>query len=333
LVSFHEARLKLDNINITGNGWKYYCWGSCKQDVTTSTVGGTINMGGGTDVALAFVQLINNSGGGDLLILRTDDDPDYNNWVYGLGTVNTVSTLVLLNAGPPSSDKFVLNRINSCEGLFFAGGDQWQYYSFWKNTPIQYAVQSLITKRVTVGGTSAGMAIMADFPFTAQFDTITSSEALMNPYNKKLTLGNSFLHSFLMENTVTDMHYVERDRMGRAFTFLARSVQDSQNIHRMLIACDQSSAFYIDQQGIGKVLVDPSHVQQLYNQCYILIPTILPTICQPQTPLTFQNVSVIRLASGDQYNMQNWSQIDGDLYSMSSLNGVLQTTGNNGNIY
>lgn len=30
------------------------------------------------------------------------------------------------------------------------------------------------TKHVTLGGTSAGMAIMADYPFTAQFDGITS---------------------------------------------------------------------------------------------------------------------------------------------------------------
>jgi len=130
--------------NITGDGWKYYCVGDC-VDIKTKSIGGTVNMGGGEDVADAFKWIIKRSGGGDILVLRTGDYADYNEWIYGLGPVNSVSTLVLLDANA-SNDEFVYSTIMNCEGLWFAGGDQWKYYSFWKNTMVQKSCSSYNSK-------------------------------------------------------------------------------------------------------------------------------------------------------------------------------------------
>ena len=50
-----------------------------------------------------------------------------------------------------------MDRVLRSEGIFIAGGDQWDYVSMWNNTRLSAAVQHCITnKTVTVGGTSAG---------------------------------------------------------------------------------------------------------------------------------------------------------------------------------
>lgn len=40
-----------------------------------------------------------------------------------------------------SYDSFVIDRIDQSEGLWFAGGNQWNYYSFWKDTPVHSAIK------------------------------------------------------------------------------------------------------------------------------------------------------------------------------------------------
>jgi len=75
-------------------------------------------MGGGSDVDEAFVWMITNSGGGDILVLRASGADGYNDYIYGLGEVNSVSTIVC-KSKLASSDTFVLEKIENAEGLFF----------------------------------------------------------------------------------------------------------------------------------------------------------------------------------------------------------------------
>jgi cyanophycinase len=62
------------------------------------------------------------------------------------------------------------------EALFIADGDQWNYGRAWGASPVDAAVQELIDRGVTVGGTSAGMAVLGQFVFTAEKDTVTSAQ-------------------------------------------------------------------------------------------------------------------------------------------------------------
>ena len=59
-----------------------------------------------------------------------------------------------------------LSYINSAELVFFAGGDQGRYLDIWANTPVQTAVQNKIDSGITIGGTSAGLAIMGTRVYT-----------------------------------------------------------------------------------------------------------------------------------------------------------------------
>jgi len=324
-----------ENLNVTGDGWAYFCYGNCLNDKQTKTTGGTVLMGGGSDVDDAYRWMIKNSGGGDLLVLRANYLSDaYNEYIYELGTVNTVSTIVMTRSGKPSSDPFVLEKIKNCEGLYFAGGDQWIYYSWWKGTPIQKAVQALIDANVTVGGTSAGMAIMAEFPFTAEFDTVTSAEALRNPYLKQVTLGIDFLTLPYLSRSITDMHFIERDRMGRTLTFIAREMQDRM-VLAWAVACDQATAILVSEDGIGTVVIQPGgrKRQGPTQKAYVFVPTQSPTRCTAGEPLSFTGITVHRLEKGQTFDFKTMSSSQAVVYTVDVVDGHLSSKGNNGHIY
>lgn len=46
----------------------------------------------------------------------------------------------------------VHERIQEAEGIWFAGGDQWDYISFWRGTPVAEYMNEGITERNIAGG-------------------------------------------------------------------------------------------------------------------------------------------------------------------------------------
>jgi cyanophycinase len=88
---------------------------------------------------------------------------------------------------------------------------------------LDYAVN---TKKVVIGGTSAGCAIQGEFLFSAEVDTISSSIALANPYDSKLTIRRNLFKHSVLRNTITDTHYNNPDRRGRHIAFMARIAKD-----------------------------------------------------------------------------------------------------------
>ncbi len=73
-----------------------------------------------------------------------------------------------------------------------AGGDQSQYLDYWVGTPIQSIIQQK-SKTITIGGTSAGCMVLGNWVYTGANGSITSAEALANPFSKFMTLTTSFL--------------------------------------------------------------------------------------------------------------------------------------------
>ena len=130
-------------------------------DITTVTLPGTVLMGGAGDNDDALTWMLNRSGGGDIVVLRASGSDGYNDYLYSdLGVaVNSVETIVF-NTAAAATDPYVIARIEQAEALLIAGGDQWDYISYWRDTPVETAINYLINeKQVPVGGTSAGMAI------------------------------------------------------------------------------------------------------------------------------------------------------------------------------
>lgn len=222
-------------------------------DVTRTTSGGTLLMGGGTDVDNAIKWMITKAGGGDIVVLRATGTDAYNSYIYGLQTCNSVETL-LINTRTLANNAEVEAKIRAAEAVFISGGDQWNYVSFWKDTKVEDALNYLRnTKGCVIGGTSAGCAIQGRFYYSAQNGSVTSSAALTNPYNVDMTIGkNDFLNNPYLQNLITDTHFDNPDRRGRLVSFMARMSKDD-GILPYAVGVDEATAVCIEANGSSKV--------------------------------------------------------------------------------
>jgi cyanophycinase-like exopeptidase len=273
-----------------GQNYTAYFLGNV-SDVVTSPKGGVCLMGGATEHDEAMKWFLQQADGGDVLVLRATGSNGYNDYMLNqLGlAINSVETIVCNNANA-SQEAYLQQKINQAEAIWFAGGDQWTYISYWRNTPVDSLVNKAIAERnVVVGGTSAGMAIMGKYYFSAQNGTITSAQALTNPYNSLVTVSDEpFLVNQHLSNVITDTHYDSPDRKGRHVTFLSRILQDYQAVGKG-IACDEYTAVCIDTLGFCKIYGDyPTYDEDVYFiQPNCELSDLTPETCVASTPLTW----------------------------------------------
>lgn len=222
-------------------------------DVSRTTSGGTLIMGGGTDVDAAMRWMITKAGGGDILVLRATGTNGYNAYLFGLQTCNSVETL-LINSRTLANDPQVEAKIRAAEAVFITGGNQADYVNFWKDTKVEDALNYLRnTKGCVIGGTSAGNAIQGRHYYSALRGSVTSAAALANPYNADMTLGaNDFLNNPYLSNLITDTHFDNPDRRGRLITFMARMSKDF-GIVPSGVGVDEATAVCVEANGTSKV--------------------------------------------------------------------------------
>lgn len=225
------------------------------SDVVTDPVFGIALAGGGGDNDDAMTWFLERADGGDVLVLRASGADGYNDYFYSqLGvSVNSVETIVCNNA-EASNEPYVINRIQEAEAIFIAGGDQWNYVSYWKDTPIEDALNDhMLVKQGPIGGTSAGMAILGGHYFSAENGTVYSDEALEDPFNTYMTIGHhDFLQTPFLHDVITDTHYDDPDRRGRHMTFLARIYADGYE-QALGIGCEEFTCVCIDEFGLAYV--------------------------------------------------------------------------------
>jgi cyanophycinase-like exopeptidase len=195
-----------------GVSYKYIRLGQ-KTDAQTNPIAGTAMMGGGADLDDAFRWLCKKADGGDFLILRARGDDDYNAYVNGLCALNSVATLIIPDRNA-AQEPAVGDIIRRAEAMFIAGGDQSRYVNFWRGTPVQDAINANIASGKPVGGTSAGLAVLAEFSYGCLKDKeedndLASEDVLPNPYHERVTLVRDFLKVPHLENTLTDSHFAQ----------------------------------------------------------------------------------------------------------------------------
>lgn len=259
-------------------------------DVTTNPEPGFVLMGGGADVNAAIKWMLQRSNHGDVVVIRSTGTNAYDKYMYNLYPVNSVETL-LINSRKDANDPLVSDKIRKAECLFIAGGDQWDYVSYWKNTLVNDAINYLInTKKVPVGGTSAGCMVLGDFCFDAQNGSVTSPEVLKNPYNKYVTFTSHFISVPFLQNIILDTHYNDPNRQGRQVGFMARLFQDSDIVIKG-IGLQEETAVAIDETGYGKVYGSG-------NAFFLNAQTQLgkPEKCENNLPLTWnKNLHAIKV--------------------------------------
>jgi cyanophycinase-like exopeptidase len=295
-------------------------------DVTTATTGGTVLMGGSTDVDAAFQWMCDRAGNGDFLVIRATGTDAYNPYIQQLcPAANSVATLIIPNR-TMASDPFVVSTILSAEALWIAGGDQSNYINFWMGTPVQDAVNTLIGRGVPVGGTSAGMNVLTQFVYSALASQgVTSSQALADPFSRYITLDRDFANVSSLQGVIGDPHFSARDRMGRDLAFMCRIYLNAWSATPRDIAVDERTALLIDPRGTATVTGEGS--------VYFMQAPGAPEVCAPKTPLTYQNIGIYRIESGASFDLEKWAGHGGTAYTVSAIAGVLSSTQTGGSIY
>jgi cyanophycinase-like exopeptidase len=307
-------------------------------DVTTNHQYGVCLMGGATEHDEAMKWFLLKADGGDVVVLRASGSDGYNDYFYSeLGiTINSVETLVINNAAG-GIDPYVLQQVANAEAIWFAGGNQYNYVSFFKNNEMETLLNEHINvKQAVIGGTSAGMAIMGGYYFDAANGTVTSSQALNNPYHSNVSLGiHDFIEIPFFENVITDTHYDDPDRRGRHTAFLARFATD-EGMRSFGIACNEYTAVCIDENANASVYGDyPSYEEYAYFLQANCITDFQPENCTSANPLTWAgNNDAVRVykVPGTQtgentFNINDWKTGSGGTWEHWFVdNGIISYT-------
>jgi cyanophycinase-like exopeptidase len=302
------------------------------SDVSPATVPGLALVGGGGRCNEAYRWLIQRSGGGDFVFLTTTDysDQDDNQFFVDmrqLGAVDSITTLTVNSRAMAEAEK-VETAVRNAELLFIDGGDQTEYYDLWKGTRLQNAVRYLLeTKKIPLGGTSAGMAVLSGLAYIPLKQGVTSAEALGDPFHANMdSIKNDFLTTPFLVNTISDTHWSERDRCGRTIAFQARIITDGLTSLQSAraIACDERTAVCIDSSGWAVVFGN----SDADDFAFFLSCRSMPERCLPGQSLHWTNAVSIWKVKGTEagingFDLLNWQGHDGSRHDVNVLNGVL----------
>jgi cyanophycinase len=299
-------------------------------------------MGGGKDLDEAFRWLCDHGGGGDFLVLRATGDDDYDPYIKKLCPLNSAATLIIPNRAA-ANDPFVAKTISEASVLFIAGGDQANYINFWTGTPVQMALDDAIHRGVPIGGTSAGLAVLGEYAYTAQGDKpddadLSAKLAMSNPFGPRVTLERGFLDIPALKRIITDTHFVKRDRMGRLLVFLARlNEPDGKPVAPAAtptrgIGVEQGAAVLVEPDGSAKVIgYGSAYFIDAGDASGVMIGGKF-TVMALDKPLTFGPYDIQKVASGRDFNLRTWTG-DATHYALSIKAGAIQSTQAGGAVY
>lgn len=332
---------------INAQGYTSYFTGNT-TNITTVPTFGVCLMGGATENDEAMKWLLQRANGGDVVVIRSSGTNGYNNYFYSeLGiTVNSVETLVITSVAG-ATNPYVLDKVANAEMIWFAGGDQSNYVNYFKNNALEDALNYHVNvKNAPIGGTSSGMAILGSHYYSAMSGSVTTSQALSNPYHTNVTIGsNDFLSIPYLQNVIMDTHYDNPDRRGRHTAFLARIAKD-ENIRSFGIASNEYVSVCIAADGKAYVYGEfPQYQEFAYFLQANCATTFVPETCIAGSPLTWNNngqaVKVYKVPgtmTGTNYldlsdwtigvggSWENWSVVNGTIsYAVGTPNTCLLT--------
>jgi cyanophycinase len=224
------------------------------EDAQARPQTGLLLAGGGGDVDAAMQWLLRKASGGDVVVLRASGGDGYNDYLYRQPGValNSVRSLVF-HSRESALDERAAAWIRRAELIFIAGGDQSRYVRFWRDTPVQQAIQAHILAGKPIGGTSAGLAILGEHAYAALHDgDLTSELALADPGHEWITLVSDFLAVPQLRGILTDSHFSERDRLGRLLVMLGHLGAAHGGVAGLGV--DERTALCIEADGAAQVM-------------------------------------------------------------------------------
>jgi len=325
----------------TAPAYGYFRVGNTADTAATPRAGYAL-MGGGTDLDEAFRFLCERAGGGDLLVLRATGNDEYNSYIHKLCKLNSVATIVIPSR-KAAADPFVARAIGQASALFISGGDQANYINFWQGTPVQTALNDATKRGVPIGGTSAGLAVLGEWAYTAQGDkpddpNLDGKTAMADPYGPRITLSHNFLMIPILKGIINDTHFAKRNRMGRLLVFLARlNEPDGKPLPASApkirgIGVEQGAAVLVDADGKAAVV---GHGCAYFVDTAEAIGMMVGGkfgVMALHKPLTFGPFDVKRVSPGHNFALKTWTG-DAIRYKLSVAAGAIHSTQAGGEVY
>jgi cyanophycinase len=281
--------------------YRYFRAGSSAAVVVHPRAGYAL-MGGGTDQDAAFQWLCDHADGGDFLVLRATGTDAYNPYIQGLCHLNSVATLIIPDR-TAAGDPFVTATITHAAAIFIAGGDQANYIRNWAGSPVETALRSAVKLGVPMGGTSAGLAVLGQYIYSAQNDKpdgpdLTADVALMDPFAPQVVIAPDLLGIPILRGIITDSHFDTRHREGRLLVFMARILAAGHAGQIRGIGVDEKTALLLERNGRGKVV---GHGAVFFYQA-----RRRRMVCRPGQPLTLGPVKMFSVAAGERVDLRYW---------------------------
>ena len=286
-----------------GNGYAYYAIGDVHAPTPGKVEPGAMLMGGGEWVDKAFTWLSARGGHGHALILRASGAQDLQeDWYRRVGGVASVETLVF-SSRAAASDPDVLALVKRADVIFLAGGDQSNYVRYWKDAPLQEALNAHVHAGKPIGGSSAGLAVLGAHVYGAMDGgSLESKQALADPFGAPVTIVEDFLRLPFLGHVVTDTHFSARNRLGRLVALLARERSEGDPA-AIGIGVDERTALCIDGLGRGQVFTARN------GFAWLVVPGGKPERASAGQPLTYRNLRIVGVGPQSRVDANGW-QVD-----------------------
>jgi cyanophycinase-like exopeptidase len=154
-----------------------------KKDKVTQPQGGICLMGGSSESDEAMRWFLQRADGGDVLVLRASGSDGYNDYLFEeLGIpVNSVESIVFKGA-EAAEDPYIHQKIKQAEAIWLAGGNQWNYVNYWRNTAIGRLInEGIRDRKIVIGGTSAGWRFWGVSIFLLKKERSARKKPLLTP--------------------------------------------------------------------------------------------------------------------------------------------------------
>lgn len=232
--------------------------------------------------------------------------------INGLPQVNSCTTIVIRDP-QDANDPEVLDTLNQAEVVYFRGGDQCNFMR-WRDSPIFSAVRSLVQRGGGTGGGSAGLAIQGGLAvYDGCTGSVNSSLALADPFRSSVSFTDRVFDWSALDATLTDSHFVKRDRMGRLMAFLCRQLGSGEREQAWGLGINEGTVVLIDRQGQGTVYGDTAFM--------VLADRPDHGCRQEADPVTYTGYKVWRLEGGQSFDFARRPQTG--YYRVDVAQGVL----------
>ncbi len=234
-------------------GYQHYTAGDIAAQRLTDPEPGLLLMGGGDWSREAWRWFAKKSGDGRIVIIRASQDGSDGQWIIDeIGGVASVHTLVFSDRSA-ASEQPVVELLGRADAIFIAGGDQSNYVRFWKDTPVEDALNAHLAAGRPLGGTSAGLAILGGAGYGALAPVaVDSPTALADPHGPLVTLVRDFIDAPLLEHVITDTHFSERSRLGRLIAFVAQS-RSGADPEAVGLGVDEDTSLIVEPDGSARL--------------------------------------------------------------------------------